>query len=132
MKAVDTNVLIRFLVRDDRQQAETVYKRFKKAEQQNEILFVPALIALEMIWVLESVYGIGRQEILDAFEALLAMPVLEFESQPALRKFINLAKKSGTDLPDLLIAAAAESAGCDQILTFDRRASKSGLFEILK
>ena len=56
MKALDTNVIIRFLVRDDKQQAEIVYRLFKRVERKNETLFVPLLVVLETLWVLESVY----------------------------------------------------------------------------
>jgi predicted nucleic-acid-binding protein len=48
MKAVDTNVLIRFLVRDDEQQAESIYRIFKQAESDKESLFVPLLGGLRL------------------------------------------------------------------------------------
>ena len=41
MKAIDTNILIRFLTRDDERQSQIVYKRFKQAEIEKEILFIP-------------------------------------------------------------------------------------------
>ena len=68
MKALDTNVLVRFLVRDDKQQAETIYRIFKHAESDKEVFFVPLLVVLETVWVLESVYKIPRQDILDSIE----------------------------------------------------------------
>jgi len=68
VKGLDTNVLVRFLVRDDEQQAETIYRIFKQAETNKEALFVPLLVVLETIWVLESVYKIPRQEILDSIK----------------------------------------------------------------
>jgi predicted nucleic-acid-binding protein len=128
MKAVDTNVLVRFLVRDDAHQAELVYHLFKNAEKTGEVLFVPLLVALEVIWVLSSVYTFGRLEILDSFDDLLSMPVLEFESKKVLRDFISLSRKTEIDLPDMLIAASAASSGCDHILTFDRKAAKTAFF----
>jgi predicted nucleic-acid-binding protein len=64
MKALDTNVLVRFLVRDDEQQAKAVYRKFKQAEAKKEVFFIPVLVVLETVWVLESVYEITRQEIL--------------------------------------------------------------------
>ncbi len=91
MIAIDTNVMIRFLVRDDKEQAEIVYKTFKRAEKKKDVLFIPMVVVLEVIWVLESVYSIERQEILDSFEALLSLSVLEFESHPTVRRFIGLA-----------------------------------------
>lgn len=85
MKAIDTNVLIRFLVKDNEQQADLVYKLFKEAESLKEALFVPIVVVLETIWVLESVYKIPRQEIVDSMNELLLMPIFEFESHQQLR-----------------------------------------------
>jgi predicted nucleic-acid-binding protein len=132
MKALDTNVLVRFLVKDDEKQAKAVYNIFKQTESNAEIFFVPILVVLETVWVLESVYEITRQDILDAFDELLMMPILEFEAQSALRSFVYLARENKTDLSDLLIAHHAKYSGCDCVLTFDKRAAKFELFELLK
>jgi len=132
MKALDTNVLIRFLVKDDEKQASSVYKIFKKAERDKDSLFIPLLVTLEVVWVLESVYEVTRQEVLDSFESLLLMPILEFEAQVALRRFILSARESKLDLPDLLIAISAQLSGCETVLTFDKAASKLKLFELIK
>ncbi|MBL0700185.1 MAG: hypothetical protein JJV92_04825 [Desulfosarcina sp.] len=59
MKAIDTNILIRFLVGEDEIQAQKVYSIFKKTESEKKELFVPLLVVLEMIWVLESVYDLS-------------------------------------------------------------------------
>jgi len=132
MKALDTNVLVRFLVRDNEKQAKSVYRKFKKAETNKEILFVPVLVVLETIWVLESVYGVSRQEILDSIDELLLMPLLEFEVQSVIRNFVSSARETKMDLSDLLIAHSAKSSGCECVITFDRRASNFRLFELLK
>ena len=132
MKAVDTNVLVRFLVRDDEKQARSAYRRFRRAEADREVLFVPLLVVLETIWVLESVYGVSREEILDAVEELMMMPVLEFEALPVVQGFVADARATKTDLPDLLIGHSARISGCDHVITFDRAAAKSGLFETLR
>ncbi|MBN2355771.1 hypothetical protein JXO59_06635 [candidate division KSB1 bacterium] len=55
-------------------------------------LFVPLLVVLELIWVLESVYEISRNEILDVLRDLLLLPVLKFEQPGILQKFIRSAK----------------------------------------
>ncbi len=64
MNALDTNVLIRFLVADDEKQANRVRLLFKRAEADQQKLYVPVLVVLEMLWVLESVYKIPRHQIL--------------------------------------------------------------------
>lgn len=131
MKALDTNVLIRFLVKDDGKQAEIVYRIFKQVESEKEILFVPLLVVLETVWVLESVYEIPRQEIMDSINELLLMPILEFEAQSAILSFISSAQETKMDLSDLLIAYSARFSGCESVLTFDKSASSFGLFELL-
>ena len=131
MKALDTNVLVRFLVRDDKRQAETIYRVFKKAESDREVFFVPLLVVLETVWVLESVYKIPSQEILDSVNELILMPILKFETQPAILNFISSARETKMDLSDLLIAHSAKFSGCECVLTFDKRASNFRLFELL-
>ncbi|MBU4345100.1 MAG: type II toxin-antitoxin system VapC family toxin [Desulfobacteraceae bacterium] len=132
MKALDTNALVRFLVRDDEQQAETIYRIFKQAESDKEVFFVPLLVVFETIWVLESVYKIARQEILSSINELILMPILEFEAQSAILNSVSSARETKMELSDLLIAHSAKFSGCECVLTFDKRASNSGLFELLR
>lgn len=131
MKALDTNILIRFLTGDDPAQAQKVYAVFKQAELKKEELFVPLPVVLEMLWVLEAVYEIPRAEILDAVGDLLLMPILKFEQQSTMQQFLQSARKSQYDLSDLLIAQSAKTNGCEAVLTFDKKASGFKLFELV-
>jgi len=130
--ALDTNVLVRFLVRDDEKQAQAVFARFKRAEQTRETLLVPLLVVLETIWVLESAYDKSRREILDALEDLTMLPILEFEKQAVVGRLLEEGRRNPCDLPDLLIALSAQAGGCGSCLTFDRQASKHPFFQLLK
>ena len=132
MKALDTNVLIRFLVKDDPAQAEIIYRTLKEAEIGGEVFFVPLLVVLELIWVLDSVYKIPRQEIVDSLEVLLLIPVLRWEAQDVIRGLISSARDTRLDLPDLLIAQSARHSGCERVLTFDQRACQFGFFSRLQ
>ena len=129
MIALDTNVLVRFLVQDDKQQAKAVLTHFAKQEKNKQSFFVTQLVVLELIWVLEAVYEVSREDILHSLSELLLMPVLTFEAQSTLRSFISSATKSKFDLPDLLIAHSAIEQGCDTTYTFDKKASKFEFFE---
>ena len=132
MKALDTNVLIRFLVRDDEQQANLAYNKFKQAEANQEKLFVPILVTLEAIWVLDSVYELTRHEVIEVLDNLLLLPILQFEKQSTIRNFITTAQETNLDLSDLLIAHSSKESNCSSVITFDKRASKFELFELLK
>ena len=131
MNALDTNILVRFLVRDDAGQADRVYRLFKAAEAEKAVFLVSIPVLLELIWVLDSAYDIPRQEILDALGELLLLPILVFDAQSAIRSFIADARKNNLDLSDLLIACDAVSFGCEQVLTFDKKAARSDLFLLL-
>jgi len=132
MMALDTNVIVRFLVRDDEKQARTVYARFKKAEKNRELLFVPLVVVLELIWVLESAYEMSRGDILAAMADLRQMPILEFERADALERLLSSGTRCKTGLADLLIAHSAQASGCDGVITFDKRAARLPLFRLLK
>lgn len=131
MKALDTNILVRFLVQDDKKQASTVLQLFSEAEQMNQPLYVPLLVILEVIWVLQSAYSVSRQDIIMAISNLLQMPLFEFENQSTLRHFIISANKYSYDLSDILISQAAFIANCETTLTFDKKASQFELFTLL-
>jgi len=132
MKAIDTNILIRFLTGDDELQAKKVYSIFKKAESEKKELFVPLLVVLEMIWVLESVYEVSRIKILESISDLLLMPVLKFDHQSVLQQLVLSAQGNRYDLSDLLIAHSAKVNGCETVITFEKKAAKFKLFEFLK
>ncbi len=132
MNAVDTNLLVRFLVRDDERQAAAAHRRLKEAEEKREVLLVPLLVVLELIWVLEAVYEIPRLDIVDAISDLTMMRVFRLEALPVIQAFVSTAHRSKIDLPDLLIGHSAELLGCDRVLTFDKKAAKSNLFELLR
>ncbi|MEI7881133.1 MAG: type II toxin-antitoxin system VapC family toxin [bacterium] len=132
MIALDTNILVRFLVRDDEKQAQLVYARFKQAESVRETLFVPLLVVLEIIWVLESAYDKSRVEILDSFDELKSMPILEFEKVSVLQAWVDEGRVNNVDLSDLLLALTAKSFGCSGGITFDKKASKFPFFQLLK
>ena len=132
MKALDTNILVRFLVNDDKPQAEKVYRVFREAEKNRTVFFVPAPVVLELLWVLESAYAVSRNDLLDALEQLLLLPVIEFDCQPVIRAFVSDARRSRCDLSDLFIAHYSTMSGSSEtVLTFDKKAARSPLFTML-
>lgn len=131
MKALDTNVLVRFLVNDDQIQADCSRRRLRQAEDRAEILWVPLAVVLETIWVLDSAYGFSRQDIIKALNSLVQMPILAFESPQAVHAFLDRAAIDAVDLADLLIGIGVKQSGCETVLTFDKKAVKTPLFENL-
>ena len=131
MKALDTNVLVRFLVDDDKKQSQKVNQLLTQAEQTKQPLLVTSLVVLELIWVLDAVYGVIRGDIIHALNELLTMPALAFENQGILRDFVNSAQNSNFDSSDLLIAQSGFKQGCEATITFDKKVAKFELFQAL-
>jgi predicted nucleic-acid-binding protein len=132
VKALDTNILVRFLTGDDPAQAGKVAALFRTAESRQERFHVSILVLLELVWVLESLYEYRRGEILSAVEKMLALPVLSMESPDLIEAFLGAAAAMKADLSDILIGAAGKVRDCETTLTFDKKAAKeSGLFHIL-
>jgi predicted nucleic-acid-binding protein len=128
MIALDTNIIVRFLINDDIDQAEKVRQLLKKAEQEKKAYFISLLVVQELVWVLDAVYECSRNEIINAIEKLTYMPVFEFENIDLLRNVIEESKKSKYDVSDLLIAFSAINSGCRKVLTFDEKASRFKYF----
>jgi predicted nucleic-acid-binding protein len=124
-------VLVRFLVKDDERQSKIVYRAFKQAETDKNTFFVPLLVVLETLWVLDSVYKIARNDIIDSINEILLMPILKFEAQATIQRFIFLARENKIDLSDVLIACSAKLSGCKSVLTFDKKASRFEPFELI-
>ncbi len=131
MKALDTIVVVRFLVGDDQAQAQKVYSLFKEAEKNKQEFYISILVVLEVIWVMESVYQIKRKVLLAAISDLTQMSIFKFEYHESIRSFILYAQTNHYDLSDLLIAHCADEKNATPVLTFDKKASKYSLFELI-
>jgi predicted nucleic-acid-binding protein len=131
MKALDTNVLIRFLVRDDEEMARKTCDLLEHVQIRKERLLIPTPVLLETFWVLQSYYSFTRTDILDVVEKLAGLPALEFEQASLPWKFLEVGRATRLDLADILIGVSARARGCEVTLTFDKKAGRSDLFEIL-
>ncbi len=130
MKALDTNVLVRFLVGDDRAQRARAARFIRTECSQDDPCFINRIVLCELVWVLESSYGYRRDRIAAALNQVLRARQLHIENLAeawtALREY-----ESGADFADSLIAAINRAAGCDYTATFDRRASRVPGFRVL-
>ncbi|HID72043.1 MAG TPA: type II toxin-antitoxin system VapC family toxin [Thermoplasmata archaeon] len=85
MRAVDTNIIIRFLVKDDPEQCLAVKKMFEKIEKSGDKLWVSNVVILEMMWVLRSRYTASRDETLTAVKTLFLKGQVMWERKQDLR-----------------------------------------------
>ncbi len=124
MAALDTSVLVRFLVEDDAAQAAAARKLIRAALRAGEALFIPVTVMLELEWVLRSNFGFGKTEVTATIANLLASVELSFESESAVEVALALYSAGKADFSDCVHAALAHAAGESPLWTFDRAASK--------
>ncbi|MBU4459836.1 MAG: PIN domain-containing protein [Verrucomicrobia bacterium] len=131
MKAVDTNVLARFLVNDDPRHGAVVRAMIVAAERSRTPLGVSMQVLLELSWLLLNVYRRPREQVVDAVAGLVTCPAFSFERPGLVAEFIQRARRETMDLADILIGLCARDSGYETVLTFDKVAARSDLFEAL-
>lgn len=131
MKALDTNVLIRYLVQDDAKQAAAANRFIENQCTEDSPCFIGQITLCEIAWVLESNYGQNRVAIAEIIEQLLQVGQLEVMGSSVVWKALRDYQNSNADFPDHLLARVNESVGCESTVTFDKKASKQPTFELL-
>ena len=131
MIALDTNVLIRYLVQDDPGQAKLATRFIEKNCTDDRPCFIGQIVLCELAWVLESNYGQDRTQIANIIEQLLQVSQLEVMQPEVVWRALSDYKASNADFPDHLLARVNQSQGCDVTITFDKKASKQPTFELL-
>ncbi len=124
MPALDTNVLVRYLVRDDNAQLAAAKRLISRSVAENLPLFVPVTVVLELEWVLRSSFHYGKDDVLHVLSNLLSAAELSFESERALEVALQLFRKGAADFADCLHIALAVQAGAQPFWTFDKGAAK--------
>lgn len=123
MIALDTNVLVRFLVQDDPEQARIANTVF---DQLTDVTpgFVSREVLVELVWVLERAYGYLRTDIATALDGLLSALELVIEAADDVGQAVERYRNEGFGFADLMIASAAKRAGASELVTFDRKAAR--------
>jgi len=111
MLAVDTNVLVRYLVNDD----EAQLARATEIVEHGPIFVSPTVI-LESEWVLRGFYRLSRPAVFRALEAFCGAPGVKVGDAAAVERAFRLAER-GLDFADALHLAQAQ--GCEAFVTFD-------------
>ncbi len=124
MSALDTNVLVRFLVQDDRRQGLLAKQLIGAAVSKNESLFVPITVLLELEWVLRSSFDYEKNQIIEVIASLLAATELKFESESSAEVGLEMFRQNSADFADCIHIALAHAAGHSPLWSFDKAASK--------
>ncbi len=131
MIALDTNVLVRYLVRDDQHQAEAARALLESLTPERPG-YVCREVIVELVWVLERAYGFPRDRIGSVLEELVATEGLAIEAAGDVARAAIRYRAGGAGFSDLMILAAADRSGARPMYTFDRKAARIDGVELLR
>ncbi len=116
MRAIDTNVVVRFLTEDNKREAKIARAVIEAGD-----VFVPIAVCLECEWVLRSGYGFTPAQIADGLRGLAGLSGVFVEEPMALATALDWISE-GLDFADAL--HLAKSDGCAAFLSFDKKLAK--------
>lgn len=129
MIGVDTNVLVRFLVEDDPEQAQRVRTRLQEILESGGSFFVADIVLCELVWVLQRSYRVSRQEIAERLRQLVRSREVVVSSLDQVLTALDGFAGGAGDLADFLILEACRSNGCETVVTFDQALHRQAGFE---
>lgn len=129
MIGLDTNILVRFLVRDDEAQHAAVVDALRRGAEAGETFFVGDVVLAEVCWVLSSRYRCTRDELAAVVRKLTEAEELVFESTERVVRALRAHQHGKGGFADYLIGSHAHDAGCTTVLTFDEALVAESGFE---
>lgn len=131
MKGLDTNVLVRFLVQDDKIQGAAAEAYVSRHCTTAEPGVINRVVLCELVWVLESAYGYSRPTVADVLERILRTEEFRVEDNEDARVALASYQRTGADFADALIGRGNRAQGCNATATFDRKAAALDEFELV-
>ena len=132
MIALDTNILVRYIVQDDVAQAAAASRLIEKECTPSRPGWVDAVVLCELVWVLESAYDYPRATVADVLQTLLTSDELRVEMSTIARAALRTYRSGTAGYADCLIGLRNQHAGCDATCTFDKKAGRMETHRLVK
>ncbi len=132
MIGLDTNIILRYIVRDDLAQVKIVDSYIEKCCDNDVTLFISNIVLCELVWVLDISYKCEKNQIIRTIEKILQTSQFIFEDRQSAWQALSAYKKSRADFADALIGFTNKSSGCKETITFDKIAAKLPEFKLLQ
>ena len=131
MRAVDTNVLVRFFTKDDLKQYSEVERLFDECVRRQEQVFISIPVLCELVWALRSGYSQTRHQIAHVLDMLIDDGLFHMDQEPLIKIALDRYRHGKAGFADYLIGAMAADAGCRDTVSFDRGLRDDPAFTIL-
>lgn len=123
MIALDTNVLVRYLVDDDAEQARAARKLLEGLAAERPA-FICREVMIELVWVLQRAYRLPRDRIAAVLEGLIATEGIDVEAANDVARAASRYRHGEAGFADLMIASAAGRSGASPFYTFDKQCAR--------
>ena len=127
---IDTNVIARYVVQDDRQQAD-IATAFLESLDESQQGYISVIVLVELVWLLKRGYKQPKATIIDVIYKLVHTDYIQIENKKQVLQALTLFQNTSADFADALIATQNAEAGCDYSVTFDKGAAKHSGMTIL-
>lgn len=131
MRGLDTNVLVRYVVRDDPGQFAAAARLLDGAGARGERFVLAPIVLCEFVWVLESAYACSRQDVSHALEQILRTAQFDVLEKDLIWVSWQDYRKGPADFADYYLGRRHQAAGATRTLTFDRALARCPHFETL-
>jgi predicted nucleic-acid-binding protein len=131
MIGLDTNVIVRFLVIDDPEQAKKASTLVRTAIKNNQPLFIDSIVLCELVWVLEGAYSFSKEEISDVLEKILMTEQIIIQDRDEAWLALDDYRSGAADFSDYYIGRINKTSGCNSTATFDQALKGNDLFRLL-
>ena len=131
MIGLDTNVLVRHIVQDNKEEARTASRLIESRCTADDPGLVSLIVLCELVWVLDRGYGYDRSTVASVVRQLLCVEDLRVERSELAWQALGLFEKGRADFADYVIGLSHREQGARTTFTFDRRTSDCRLFELL-
>jgi len=131
VRALDTNVLVRYLTADEPVQTRAAERFIESCRKNEEPLFISILVLCETTWVLTRTYRQSKAEVIRTLEQISETNLFIIERDDLVRRSIEQFRQGKANFADYLIGTIARDAGCTDTVTFDRALAASREFTVL-
>jgi predicted nucleic acid-binding protein len=118
---IDTYALISFVTDRNPAQQDKIADLFGSAAQLKVRVLCPQNVLTEFVYVMDSVYRIGKAEIRDVVRAFIKLPGVEIVHQLSLKTLFAIWPEKVPDYGDAIIASLCKDTKGASVATFDRK-----------
>ena len=130
MIAIDTNVLLRFVLADSDEPQTAVAERWMRRQAPDGV-YVDDIVLCEVEWVLKARYRWARADIAELLDDLCDLEAITVGEPSSVRRALLSYRKGRGDFSDYLIRERARVAGAEPVATFDRAHKHEAGFQLL-